>query len=292
MPETDTKKDQIQIYKEKLSEIYRQNEELVSENEKLHKDNDELQSQSQTLKGNYENVLAQNKALIIQNKEQQESSASILLLLKARGRWFLILYLVIFIMAVAMGVWYARMKQLEDKFFIEQSSRRQAEEELAVAGKAKAKAEEELIDAINAREDAEEAVTQLYGGLRKVLDENYGFSSDNLYTEEDILLLKVGQTKTIKIHNPIYYMYAESSDEEALSIEQDNPFASVPEVEISAQRPGVFTVNCAAYSVSKKEADYFEEDFNILVIVLEEDETMQNIMDPPISPEFPELELK
>ena len=34
MSETDTKKDQIQIYKEKLSEIYHQNEELVPEHEK------------------------------------------------------------------------------------------------------------------------------------------------------------------------------------------------------------------------------------------------------------------
>lgn len=69
MLEENIKKDRSQVYKEKLSEIYHQNEELVSENEKIHKEKEELQSQCQIFRTNYEEVVAQNKALENQNKE-------------------------------------------------------------------------------------------------------------------------------------------------------------------------------------------------------------------------------
>lgn len=257
-----------------------QREELVSESENLHKEKEELQSQFQTVKKrllsfeiNYKEVITRNKVLKTQNEELESENEKLRKDKDVIQVRLWISCVVIVIMLVFAGVCAVRMKLFEDKFSSEQTRRIQAEERSDVAEKAKIEAEQKLIDVQADQEEAQEAVDQLYGELRKVLDENYGFSSNTLYSKEDIILLKVGQTKKMTVYNPKYYMYAQSSDEEALSIKQDSSYNSELEVRITAQQPGIFTVNCAAYRDLKKQN--FEEEFNILVIVLEEEEKQQ-----------------
>lgn len=273
MTEVNEKKEQLQIYKEKLSELCQQNEDLLVKNQTLQAENDTLQSQNRDLNAQCKTLLEGSGppgSNLPVPTNQKGRKASLLLPWKAAKRRILfpLTALLAFAAIIAAVGFYIRMNHFEDSYRREHASLEQTKNALEEVQKALAETQGTLTE----REDT---LTQLYGGLTEACEENFGYFSsafrmDQTQANSGVVILAVGQTKTLEVYSEFFKTYATASDEEAISVEVQNPTGRSPKVNITAQRPGIYRVTCDAWQFSGNLKFPFWASFNILVIVPEE----------------------
>ena len=276
------KREQLQIYKEKLSELCQQNEDLLAKNQKLQTENDTLRSQSRDLNVQYKTPLEgsgppDSNLPVPTNQKGREVSLPLPRKAAKRRILFPLTALLAFAAIIAAVGFYTRMNLFEDSYHREHASLEQTKNDLSETKNALEEVQKALAETQGTLTEREDTLTQLYGGLAEACEENFGYFSsafrmDQTYANSGIVILAVGQTKTLEAYNNYLTMYATASDEEAISVEVQNSRGRSPKVNITAQRPGIYTVTC--------KADYakyfmgavrrFEASFNILVIVPEE----------------------
>lgn len=255
MTEVNEKREQLQIYKEGLSELCRKIEDLQASNHALQVENDALQSQNQDLNAQYRTLLKKCRFL------------------------FPLTVLLAFVAIIAAVGFYIRMNLFEDSYHREQASLEQTENDLSETKNALEEAQSTLTEAQSTLAEAQRTLAETQGTLTErentltqlysVLDgygegENFGYYSSSFHVyrpyAKGIVILAVGQTKTLEIyHSRLGTMYATVSDAEAVSIAVQGGTSVFPKVNITARQPGTYTVTCKVFSST----------FNILVIVPE-----------------------
>jgi len=287
MPDIHAEKDQLQIYREQFDELCQQNDELLSENQKLGAQiagyEEKIAGLSQEITDQKEQTAKFSKQAAdlqaqlagltqdgLRDKEQLTKLTEEIAGYRRHARSFLPPLLLLLALAAvgAAGSFYVRMRQFEASSEYERTERIHAQALLEQAQDTHAKTREAIEKAARAAlKHAPNAQAVSDAALDQLLKEVYGYASDSLYADKSIILMDAGQTESLTVYNPTYYMFATASDSKAISLEQDDPSLNHPEVAITAQRSGMFRVRCAAYSDRFQDEQHFLEAFEVLVIV-------------------------
>ena len=270
-------------------ELSAKNRGLLAREQELSAENKGLLARNQELSTQYADFLAKERALVVRKPQELsvKGKAPAPFLTKAYWMWGGLLLAVVFALASA-AYFYTRMEAFSDDYDHEYERRKEVEEELSeaqVAGEEAEKeinelreqakaalsearaAQEEASEAQAARKEAEDALSELHSSLSAA----YGYASDSFYARESVMALHVGETKTLHACNKKSYTFASASNQEALKIGAFDAYDYWAEIGITARRAGVYTVRCAAYSDSSGELRYFQEAFNVLVVVTEQE---------------------
>lgn len=268
MPEIDVKRKQdrtfkepIQIYKEKLEELFEENQEIQLQNERLRTENQNLLSQNQELSVQRDNLLRKQQELIVIDSEPEIIVPSG----KMRNvkRW--ILPAAAFVLLILAVFFCVRMVEYEKRFADEHSLRVKMTQAYETATKEGEVLQSELRNAQEAAAESENALASLQSELAKLCEGAYGSASSAFYAEESLAVLYVGQTRTVQLHTPKYvHISAFPSDEEALdaAVIISDISSRTAELEITAHQVGVYTVKVR----SQRNYPFFD----IMVLVLEE----------------------
>lgn len=219
-----------QIYKEKLSELLKQNQELTSQSEALCAEYNNLLSENKELTVQYSDLTARTQNLITLNEELKNALNAAKK--AAKRRWiFPVLTVVALVLA---AVCYAGMDHYSKLFEDEMERRTEVQAKYSVAQALQEETEMALESALT------ELVNMSAGAYGKS-------SSNNFYAEDSLAVLTVGQAETVRLHVPKYvYLGAFPSNEDALDVNLSNVDIinkGEADLEITAHQAGLYTIN-------------------------------------------------